>query len=323
MIVPFRLTPLLVAKPWGGRRLGGLGRELPDGVLIGESWDVADLPPGATSLANPVSVVRDGPAAGLTLTELVAQRGDELFGEGGVPEDGRFPLLVKHLDAAQHLSVQVHPTAQMVTLASGYALKTESWVVIAADEGASLMLGVRQGTTLDDFRAAAGSPDIVSLLRHVPAVVGAVHHLPAGLVHALGAGVVVAEVQTPSDTTFRLYDWTDEYGRAPRSLHVDEAVGAAASAWSTNLDPPAPVATDGRVASSPYYDIDRHRVTSAATRVRPSGQLVVTIVLEGRLRLGTVAAGRGGVIIQPAVWSGNLTTQGATVWLDVTLPPVG
>lgn len=317
---PFRCAPLLVAKPWGGRRLADLGRDLPDDVLVGESWDVADLDPVRTSHPDPVSRVLDGPSAGRSLAEVIAVDGRALLGDVA-PDDGRFPLLVKHLDACQHLSVQVHPPAELVVDRPDWALKTESWVVLRADPDAQLMLGLVDGTTPDDVTAAAGTPAIGDLLRRVPAGVGDVHHLPAGLVHALGAGVVVAEVQTPSDTTFRLHDWTEEYGRAPRDLHLEPALATIAATWDLNTIPRHPVAGDGEVVASPHYRITRHTATDAATSevpVRAAARVV--IVVDGTVAVGSLPpSGPGGVVVVPAAWDGEVAVDAGAVWLDVDL----
>lgn len=111
---PLALTPLLVEKPWGGRRLGDLGRDLPAGLLVGESWDVADLDQSVTSVPDPVSRVAVGPHAGRTLAELIAAEPERLLGRTAPTPGGRFPLLVKHLDAREHLSVQVHPSGAVL-----------------------------------------------------------------------------------------------------------------------------------------------------------------------------------------------------------------
>ncbi|MDH3500806.1 MAG: class I mannose-6-phosphate isomerase, partial [Acidimicrobiia bacterium] len=237
---PLTFEPIIVPKPWGGRRLERFGKELaPDG-LFGESWEVADLPTDAvTSSEQTRSRVSGGADDGATLSDLISLHGSDLLGSARATERGDFPLLVKFLDAREHLSVQVHPTGDYVARHPGTWLKTESWCVVDADPGAVLYKGFRPGVTMEQVAQAAGTRDFVELLQAVDAVAGDFHHLPAGIVHALGAGVLVAEIQTPSDTTFRLYDWTDEYGRAPRPLHIGEGLDTVA------LDP------DGAVTIAP------------------------------------------------------------------------
>lgn len=324
---PLHLTPRLVEKPWGGRRLADLGRDLPPGALIGESWDVADLDPAATATADPVSPVAAGPHRGELLADLVAQHRAELLGVVAPTSTGRFPLLVKHLDAREHLSVQVHPPAEVLDQQPGAHLKTESWIVVAADPGAELMLGVVAGTTAGDLQAAFGTAALVPLLRRVPAQVGDVHHVPAGLLHALGAGVVVAEVQTPSDTTYRLYDWTEEYRRAPRELHEDLAMQCLRARWETNLAVPEAPTGDGLLVDTPHYRISRYSsTTDDGFHIDPRDRPRVVVVTSGGLvagsaqeRAGTAPLGPGGVVLLPAAWSGAVEVAGASQWLDIDL----
>lgn len=318
---PLHLRPHLVVKPWGGRRLADLGRDLPPDEPVGESWDVADLAPEETSQGDAASRVVGGPHDGETLHELIASHGVELLGRAAPTSHGRFPLLVKHLDAAQHLSVQVHPPDCLLADHPSWTHKTESWVVVDAEPDAVMFLGVRDGVTLDDVTTAMGGPDLVDLLRPVPARRGDVHHLPAGLLHALGAGIVVAEVQTPSDTTFRLYDWTDEYGRRPRDLHLDEAATCLAAAWDVNVSPPPVRHDDGVVVDTDHYVIERHRrddddVVAVAAR----DAACVVIVLDGHLdgdEVGATPAGE--CVLLPASWSGEVRVAAGTVWLEAHL----
>ncbi len=321
---PLHLAPRLVAKPWGGRRLAELGRRLPPGVAVGESWDVADLPTEVTALPDPASRVLHGPYAGLTLAELIEREPAALLGEAEPTPDGRFPLLVKHLDAREHLSVQVHPPASILSQLPGACLKTETWVVVAANPGAELFLGVADGVSLADVRATAGTRAIVPLLRRVPATVGDVHHLPAGLLHALGAGVVVAEPQTPSDTTYRLYDWTREYGRSPRQLHVSEALSCVREAWQLNLRPPAPVSGDGLLVDTPHYRLSRsYAPLDRRVVVLPRPTARVVVVVLGELSGADLQRplGPGGVVLLPASWQGELSAAAGTTWLDIDLVP--
>ena len=319
---PLALTPLLVEKPWGGRRLEDLGRDLPDGLLVGESWDVADLDQSVTSVRDPVSRVAVGPHAGRTLAELVAAEPEQLLGRTAPTPGGRFPLLVKHLDAREHLSVQVHPSSAVLDDQPGAHLKTESWVVVHAEPGAELMLGVVEGVGPDDFEAAFGTPDVVPMIRRVPAAVGDVHHVPAGLLHALGAGVVVAEIQTPSDTTYRLYDWTEEYGRAPRDLHQERAMQCLRAEWDVNEHPPGAAQGDGLLVDTPHYRISRSRADAVRDVDVPARDCPRVVVgITGSLGAGVLPAalGAAGVVVLPAGWSGTLPAAAGSEWLDVDL----
>ena len=309
---PLRLEPRLVAKPWGGQRLGPADPEGP----IGEQWQVADLDPEATSVDRPVTPVATGPLAGATLRELIAAAPQALLGSAR-PVQGGFPLLVKLLDAGQHLSVQVHPPRGYVDEHPGARLKSESWVVLDAAPGAELFIGLEDGVGPGDLRKAAGTPELVPLLRRWPAVPGAVHHLPAGTIHALGAGTLVAEVQTPSDTTFRLYDWSEEYERAPRGLHVEQALACVEEAWERNrASALQPVSGDreGALGRTEGYELARRSLAGQATLEPRGGRAEVWCVVAGGLEADGLAGalGPGDVAVLPAAFDGALRAPAST-----------
>lgn len=245
---PLLLEPVLLEKVWGGRKLERLGKALDHAghasARIGESWELADMDSTSASGAGGGSVrstIANGPLRGQTLREahglwsdaLIAPRPTSLtrvssrVGHASNTRSGQgqgFPLLIKFLDASADLSVQVHPSPGHARANPEVHLKTECWYIVDAEPGAVIYKDVRAGVTRAEFERAARSADasIVSMLNAVPARVGELHNLPSGTIHALGAGVLVAEVQTPSDTTFRLYDW----GRSGRALHIDEALAS-------------------------------------------------------------------------------------------------
>ena len=315
---PFALSPVLVERPWGGRRLERYGKALPPGLSIGESWEVADLPDGvAKGVSNPRSVVSTGPLAGITLGAVMRRHGRELLGEGRAVS-GEFPLLVKLLDAREHLSVQVHPDAGYVSRHPGVRLKTESWYVMAADPGSVLYLDLARDVARADLEAAIGTARVVDLLRSVPAQVGAFHHLPAGLVHALGAGVMVAEAQTPSDTTFRIYDWSEEYGRTPREMHGPQALEAVVLGPEGAVSLPPAVGPGSRLLeANPHYRLVEHRgsqIVPAATGLR------IHLVVEGTARVGDLRADTGTTVVVPASEPTPVDVADGGVVLEIELP---
>lgn len=220
-LYPLTFHPIYKEKLWGGRRLEELlDRSLPSGA-IGESWDVA-------AHANGVSVVDQGELAGKSLVELVRLYGSELLGVKGQEMDGKFPLLLKFIDARQDLSVQVHPDDNYAALnLQGELGKTEMWYIVHSDPGAWIIWGLRPGVTREQFSEAVekGGSQILDCLNIVQVKAGEIYPISAGLVHALGAGVVVAEIQQNSDTTYRVYDWdrVDDQGQA-RELHIAQAL---------------------------------------------------------------------------------------------------
>ena len=261
----------------------------------------------APHVDDPSSTVLDGPFAGARLRTVVAEAREALMGPVPPTPDARFPLLFKLLDAREHLSVQVHPHEAYVAAHPEARLKTESWYIIDADPGASLYLDVTLETTRAEVEAVMGTPDIVPLLGERPAVPGAFHHVPAGLIHALGAGTFVAEVQTPSDTTFRIYDWAKEYGRAPRQLHPAESLG------SIVLRPDAAFSLDAmsstgvrELVRNDHYWMREHRVEAGTGDLAPTPGPTILNVTRGAIVLDDLELSRGTTAIVPA--SSNVST---------------
>jgi mannose-6-phosphate isomerase len=215
---PLRFAPILKPRAWGGDALRAFGKSVPAGVRIGESWEIADLAP---PVDDGESRVASGPFMGKSLHQLIASHRTAILGRVRATGD-RFPLLVKYLDAAENLSVQVHPTAAYAAAHPGAHLKTEAWLVVRAAPGASVYRGIRPDVTPERFRRAIEDGSAVELLVREEVRAGDLVPLESGLCHALGAGVLVAEVQTPSDTTFRVYDWNRNDPARP--LHVEQAM---------------------------------------------------------------------------------------------------
>lgn len=278
---PLLFQPILKEKVWGGQRLRALGKPAPARARIGESWEIADLSstdPGGGGGAAAHSVIASGPLEGRSLRDAIDLWGADLLGQASAAPEGGFPLLVKFLDAAENLSVQVHPSAAYAAAHPEAHLKTEAWFVMRADPGAVIYKGLARSASREALRAAAQDGSIVELLRAVPARPGDCHNLPSGIVHALGAGVMVAEVQTPSDTTFRLYDW----GRTGRTLHIDQAVECAI--LDADNAPPARHDGAGRsgLVETDAFTIEHARLSAGQSLPPASAQrCCVWMVVEG------------------------------------------
>ena len=327
------LEPILVPKPWGGHRLERLGKPLPDdrpaGTTYGECWEVADLPGEALpASARGRTLVASGPHRGKSLRQLIAETGSGLLGSASPTPAGDFPLLFKLLDTAEHLSIQVHPDEAYAGRRRDWAPKAESWYVLDAEPGAAIFKGFRPGVTMKDVRAAAGTPYLSGLLQRFPVRPGDFHHLPAGTVHALGAGVTVAEVQTPSDTTFRLYDWTEEYQRPGRPLHVEDALGALAAEDRPALALPAMDSDGSRpLVSTPHYWIREHRLASGdSPALARETELRLLMVTRGCAEVDTgdgtpLQLGPGSTVLVPAALaaSARVTSRAPTTILETGL----
>lgn len=212
--------PVLKDYIWGGRNLETqLGRSLPPGITA-ESWEIAAHEDG-------VSVVRNGAYKGQPLTAVHEELGLSLIGQRNAwaQARGKFPLLVKLLDAHDRLSVQVHPDDDYALAHEGNELgKTEMWVVLRAEPDAALILGVRAGTTPEAFRRAVADETLEDHLHTVSIRAGDVICVPAGTVHAILRGALIAEIQQNSNTTYRVYDWNRTQNGRARPLHIDKAL---------------------------------------------------------------------------------------------------
>jgi mannose-6-phosphate isomerase len=220
-LYPMTFEPVLKDYIWGGRNLEKLGRVLPATGPVAESWEIAGHEDGTARVDN-------GIYAGQLLTQVHAELGLELIGRNNAwaQERGKFPLLVKLLDASRPLSVQVHPDDAYALKHEGNELgKTEMWVILHAEPTAELILGVKQGTTRQGFAQAIAENQLEPYLHRVPVQAGDHVCVPAGTLHAIMGGLIIAEIQQNSNTTYRVYDWgrLDAQGK-PRPLHVDKAL---------------------------------------------------------------------------------------------------
>jgi mannose-6-phosphate isomerase len=217
-LYPLRFTPILRRLIWGGRRLGSvLHKPIGDASDYAESWEISDY-------RESVSVVENGPLAGSTIRELIHWYGPGLLGSALAGHE-QFPLLVKYIDAHQDLSVQVHPDDAKGPRLAGDSGKTETWVIMETDPGSAVYAGLKQGVGRGEFAEAIRSGSVEPLLHRLQPKPGDCILIESGTVHAIGAGVLLAEIQQTSDATFRVFDW----GRKgpdgkPRALHIEQAL---------------------------------------------------------------------------------------------------
>ena len=277
--------------PWGGEKLRTVyGKSIAE-APTGESLEVSCIP-GLESVDD----------AGVKLPDLIATYGAAFAGKYA---EGTFPLLLKLIDASESLSVQVHPDdAYAARKENGKLGKTEAWLILDAPEGSQLVYGIRPGTTLDTLRAACEQGAAVEpLLRRVDVKPGDVCFIPAGCVHAIGAGIMLYEIQQSSDVTYRFYDWdrVDAQGNR-RELHLQKALDVTDLSFS--LDPiPAPDAPVARVLDETYFTLDLFRVTDAA-ELPAIADFGLLTALDGSLSLrwngGEKALARGESLYLPA-----------------------
>jgi mannose-6-phosphate isomerase len=324
MVHVLKFNAIYKERIWGGRRLESLfGRALPGSAAIGESWDLADLP-------DDKSVVAEGPAAGKRLDQLVQEWGTQLLGKSKL-DGGQFPLLVKMLDANDVLSVQVHPDYKAASAMGLPArAKYEAWYVVHAEPGGFVYRGFRHNVTQADVEHAIAAGTLAELMIRLPAKAGDWFYLPGGVCHAIGTGLVIAEVQTPSDTTFRLYDWgrVDPNTHRPRDLHIEKALQCL-DLTKPNPDGPGYVGAcsetaSERLVSAPTFDLSKEYCGPDTTGTFPLTATTAWVILSGSGRIGTpdfeTEFEAGQTILAPAALGKvNFATDAECSFLQVVL----
>ena len=310
---PLKFKPIYKKRIWGGQKLRMVfGKDLPRAEKIGESWELADLP-------DDKSVISNGELAGMTLNKAVRKYPKEITGDENFKLP--FPLLIKFLDAEDILSVQVHPDPETCRRMGKGDPKTECWYIVDAIRGGFIYKGLKPGVTKGKFTAAIGMGTVEDLLQKVPVSPGQCHFLPSGTAHSIGPGLLIAEIQTPSDTTYRLYDFNRVDGTGkPRQLHIEEALESIHFGRADELS----VTTIGRLIECEYFKIDKGHQAIDCELLLSAGEMKTLIILTGA---GTIF-GRGGssvgfrqgdCILVPSCYEGAISFGRDTQYLTITL----
>lgn len=342
-LYPLKFKPLYQPKVWGGTQLAKLfNRDIPTVDAngnpiqhpIGEAWEIADLDTTSASGAggsSAMSVVTNGPLAGTTLRQLIKDHKPQLMGTLTTDEEGHFPLLIKFLDAEQNLSVQVHPDETYAQQHPDAHLKSEAWYIVHAEPDAVIYKGIKEGVTEQQFRQAIEEANVKPLLIQVPVQEGDCHYIPSGTCHALGTGIVVAEVQTPSDTTFRVYDW----GRTDRELHIEPAMACMTfgPADTTRYKPKTRIERDHSLVEClvkcEYFIIERYTLDAGYTQNIPHAPGPrIRIILDGDGQItcdndqyNTTPYTKGETLLLPAQLNNAQThVTSKTQFLEVSFP---
>ncbi len=259
------------------------GKKLPSGTPIGESWEISDRPGDASVIAN-------GPLAGKNLRWLMENHRAELLGDSKPATENRFPLLCKILDAREKLSLQVHPPASKAAQLGGEP-KTEMWFIANAAPGAELFVGLKRGITRAEFEKKVRTVEVAECFHRVPVRAGDAMFLPSGRVHAIGAGLVIFEIQQNSDTTYRAFDWNRVgLDGKPRELHVAQSI---ASIDFNDFEPKlveTPFVAAGKIQKRSLVDDPLFRVEiwnlnpGAHDRLKPE-KLQIVAVIRGEVEI--------------------------------------
>ena len=308
---PLAFEPIFIERMWGGRRLESeFHKKLPPQKRIGESWEIVDRPEAQ-------SVVSGGPLRGKTLHELWSQGRREIFGE--VPDSPRFPLLIKILDAHEKLSLQVHP-AENVASRLGGEPKSEFWYVAAADPDAEVFVGFREPITRDRFEERSRQGTLVDHVHRITVQAGNAVFLPAGRIHAIGAGNLLIEIQQNSDTTYRAFDWnrTDPATGTKRDLHVEQAI----QCIDFEDVQPKLIESEGELLiRNSLFEIQKWNLDEVR-EAAPLGQFAIVCCLTGNLSCAKAKLSPGEFFLIPACLAERQlkTLARDTSLLRVTIP---
>lgn len=290
-LYPLKFTPIIKDKIWGGKKLNTVLNKPTDGSLqAGESWEISGVDGDISKVAN-------GHLKGKTLVDLIEEYKGDLIGDSVFNTFGnRFPLLIKFIDANDDLSIQVHPDDELGMKRHNSFGKTEMWYVVSADKGATLISGFNKPTNKEEYLEYFESGKLVELLNREDVFDDDVFFLPAGRVHTIGKGLLIAEIQQTSDITYRIYDFdrVDANGNG-RELHVEEAVDAIDynfySEYKTSYDK---LGTDVEIGRSQYFVTHKLHISDQEDRNYASyDSCVILMCLEGE---GSIAYDDGGTI---------------------------
>jgi mannose-6-phosphate isomerase len=312
---PLKFKPIFKERIWGGQNLRThFDKDIPPDKNIGESWELADLPEDKSLISN-------GPLAGKTIDKAIEEFGQRITGKKEYTPP--FPLLIKILDAQDILSVQVHPDADTCRRTGKGDPKTECWYIIHAEPDAVIYKGLIPGTTKEQFAKAISDGTCDKLLQKVPVKAGQCHFLPAGTAHAIGPGLLIAEIQQPSDTTYRVFDWnrTDPKTGKSRQLHIEDALE------SIHFDPSKDqltVNTVGRLVDVDVFKVDKgHQAKDCQVLLSP-GQMKVLIILTGSGKIKaqnieTTTFKKGNTLLVPADFTGTIIFDDDSEYMTVTV----
>lgn len=297
---PIKLTPALKDYLWGGNRLKTEFKMESNLDKIAEAWVLSCRPDGPST------------ADGVPLCEIIEELGEECLGTKGA-DFPFFPILIKLIDAQKPLSIQVHPSDEYALKEENQFGKTEMWYIVDCDEGASLYYGFSREIGREEFAERIKNNTLLEVLNRVPVKKGDCFFIDSGTIHAIGEGILIAEIQQNSNCTYRVYD----YGRVgadgkPRELHVEKALAV------TKTTPPeyafgAP--QDDTLASCKYFTVVRHKINGEKTLSVGSDSFAAYLCTEGEAELDGVHLAKGECAFVPAYY-GELKISGNAEFLE-------
>ena len=319
-LYPLKFNPIFKEKIWGGQKIKTiLGKDFSPLKNCGETWELSGV-------KGNVSEVSNGALKGKSLTQLINSQGEALLGKKIIQKYGsEFPLLVKFIDANDDLSVQVHPDDRLARKRHDSFGKTEMWYIMQADEGSSLVTGFNREMDKETYLDYFNKGQLMDILNQEQVNAGDVYFIPAGRVHTIGKGLLLAEIQQTSDVTYRIYDFdrVDDQGNQ-RELHVDEALDAIDYEFHDNYRTSYTDPKDGKtkLVSCPYFTTNKLRVEKFLDVDHGSLDCFkIYVVLDGKGQIkfdsGVTDIAGGEVILVPAsVKKYSLETSGGLTMLE-------
>jgi len=315
-LYPLVFEPILQDRIWGGTKLKtDLGKNIPT-QTTGESWELS-------TVQDNVSVVKQGEYAGKPLTDLLEQFPAEVLGTKVHEKFGtQFPLLFKFLDAKEDLSIQVHPNDELAKKRHNSFGKTEMWYVMQADEGSRIIVGFKEKSSPEEYLDKLKNKNLIDILNEQPVKKGDVYFLETGTIHAIGAGIVIAEIQQTSDITYRIYDWdrVDANGNG-RQLHVEEALEAMNyNPTDTKKEYTKNINESNVTVDCPYFTTNYFPLEGSADITKDGNSFTVYICTEGDYSIDaegeTYNFKKGDTVLIPAALKA-FTLNGTATLLEI------
>lgn len=275
-LYPLRLIPAVKEILWGGHKLKDSYHKSAPFAKLAETWELTVRP-------EEMNVIENGSAAGMTLAEYIQKNGN---GTVSPSYDGqRFPLLIKFIDACDRLSIQVHPDDAYGLANEGELGKTEMWYIVEAEPGASLVYGLKEGLSAEDFAEAVHAGRIGETLRSVEVHAGETYFIPSGQIHAIGAGILIAEIQQNSNVTYRVYDYDRRQADGSlRQLHTEKALDVVKIRTDAEIDAIRYANADGsttELAACPYFRVRRLSTEDLPASVTPADSFIHLLCVDG------------------------------------------
>ena len=320
-LYPLKFYPILKERIWGGTKLGTLlGKELESG-LIGESWELSGV-------AGDVSIVANGSFKGTTITDLINRFPEEILGKSVLERFGKeFPILIKFIDAQKDLSIQLHPDDELARKRHNSFGKTEMWYIMDADNEAELIIGFKEDISKETYVESLKNDTLTDLLNYENVSEGDAYFISAGKIHAIGAGILIAEIQQTSDQTYRVYDYNrkDAQGNL-RELHTELSIEAISYARQDDFKISYGLETNvsNPIVNCPYFKTNFISLNkNIHFDVSDRDSFTIYMCIDGEILIennfGSILIKKGETVLVPAITSHILLSTQRAKLLEITI----